>query len=64
MIVDLMRNDLGRGARPGSVNGARLVRGGKLSKSVHQLVSTVRAQLETRTSPRSIACARLFPAAR
>jgi aminodeoxychorismate synthase component I len=44
MIVDLIRNDLSRVARPGTVHVPQLMQV-ETYRSVHQLVTTVRAQL-------------------
>ena len=59
MIVDLLRNDLSRVARPGSVrvSGAFTV---ESYPTVHQMVSTVRAEIAPGTSATDIVRA-LFP---
>jgi len=44
MIVDLLRNDIGKGAKPGSVNVPHLFKIESFP-GVHHLVSTVQAQL-------------------
>ena len=46
MIVDLMRNDLGKSCKPGTINVSELF---KLESfhSVHHLVSTIKGELET-----------------
>ncbi|MGO4692300.1 anthranilate synthase component I family protein [Glaciibacter sp. 2TAF33] len=60
MIVDLMRNDLGRIAIPGTVAVTSLL-AVESYRHVHQLVSTIQAQLAEGTSPvRAIAAC--FPA--
>jgi anthranilate/para-aminobenzoate synthase component I len=60
MIVDLMRNDLGRIAVPGSVVVTRLL-AVESYRHVHQLVSTIQAQLAHGVSPVQ-AVATCFPA--
>jgi para-aminobenzoate synthetase/4-amino-4-deoxychorismate lyase len=56
MIVDLMRNDLGRVAKPGSVRVSELL-GLRSYPTFHTLISTVKAEL-----PSSVTVAQLFPA--
>jgi para-aminobenzoate synthetase/4-amino-4-deoxychorismate lyase len=58
MIVDLMRNDLGKLARPGTVKVPRLFEIEQY-KTVHQMVSTVEARIDS-CSPAEIIQA-LFP---
>jgi para-aminobenzoate synthetase len=59
MIVDLVRNDLGRCAEPGSVVAEEIFRV-ETYATVHQLVSTVRAQLRVEAS--AVDCVRAsFP---
>ncbi len=59
MIVDLVRNDLGRCARPGSVEATGLFQV-ETYGTVHQLVSTVRARLRPDAS--AVDCVRAaFP---
>jgi para-aminobenzoate synthetase component I len=59
MIVDLVRNDLARSALPGTVKVEELF-GIYSFPQVHQMISTVEAQLEPGTSPVvALACA--FP---
>jgi anthranilate/para-aminobenzoate synthase component I len=60
MIVDLMRNDLGRIAVPGSVVVTSLL-AVESYRHVHQLVSTIQAQLAHGVSPVQ-AVAACFPA--
>ncbi|MBC3844295.1 aminodeoxychorismate synthase component I [Streptacidiphilus sp. 4-A2] len=50
MIVDLVRNDLGRCAEVGSVEAEEIFRVETYARA-HQLVSTVRARLRTDSSP-------------
>jgi para-aminobenzoate synthetase len=59
MIVDLVRNDLGRCAEVGSVEAGDILRVETYARA-HQLVSTVRARLRADSSP--VACVRAaFP---
>ena len=59
MIVDLLRNDLGRVCKPGSINVPQLC---KLESypNVHHLVSVVRGQLASGASPLALLAA-AFP---
>lgn len=50
MIVDLVRNDLSRTAKKGSVNVEELF-GIHSFKNVHQMVSTITSELEEKTHP-------------
>lgn len=50
MIVDLLRNDIGRVAKPGTVNVPKLFNIESFP-AVHHLVSTIRAQLDQAYSP-------------
>lgn len=50
MIVDLLRNDIGRVAKPGTVNVPKLF-DIESFPAVHHLVSTIRAQLDQAYSP-------------
>jgi para-aminobenzoate synthetase / 4-amino-4-deoxychorismate lyase len=59
MIVDLIRNDLGRVARTGSVRVEELFKV-ETYPTVHQMVSTIRADLMRDATPRDIVRA-LFP---
>jgi para-aminobenzoate synthetase/4-amino-4-deoxychorismate lyase len=59
MIVDLMRNDLGRICELGSVRAPELYKI-ETYPTVHQMVSTVRGKLRQNTQPREILKA-LFP---
>ena len=59
MIVDLLRNDLGRVAQTGSVRVEDLFTV-ETYPTLHQMVSTVRAQLPPRTTPEQLIRA-LFP---
>ena len=59
MIVDLIRNDLGRVASLGSVSVEELF-AVETYPTVHQMVSTIRAQLQSDVAPRDIVRA-LFP---
>ena len=53
MIVDLLRNDLARNARPGSVSVDKLFELQSFS-NVHHLVSTIRAELKPTVHPLQI----------
>jgi para-aminobenzoate synthetase / 4-amino-4-deoxychorismate lyase len=59
MIVDLMRNDLGRVCRAGSVRTTRLFQAERF-RSIWQMTSTIEGELRDDCSPKSIAKA-LFP---
>lgn len=59
MIVDLLRNDLGRVCRPGSVHVPQLC-GLESYANVHHLVSVVRGELAARTKPLELLAA-AFP---
>ncbi|MDA8093135.1 MAG: aminodeoxychorismate synthase component I [Betaproteobacteria bacterium] len=59
MIVDLLRNDLGRLARPGSVRVDRLFEV-QTFETLHQMVSTIRAQPAGHV-PLDVLLSRLFP---
>jgi para-aminobenzoate synthetase / 4-amino-4-deoxychorismate lyase len=59
MIVDLLRNDLGRTAAPRSVSTTRLFNIERY-ETLHQMTSTVTARLDPGTSPRGL-LASLFP---
>lgn len=61
MIVDLLRNDLSRNARVGSVKVPELCEPVAFS-NVHHLVSTVTAELAANATPWMF-CAMPFPAA-
>jgi para-aminobenzoate synthetase component 1 len=50
MIVDLLRNDVGRVAKPGTVHVPKLF-DIESFPAVHHLVSTIRAELDSRYSP-------------
>ncbi|MBD1577003.1 MULTISPECIES: chorismate-binding protein [Vibrio] len=53
MIVDLLRNDIGRVAKPGSVTVPALFEVESFP-AVHHLVSTIRAQLDDNQTPSSL----------
>lgn len=59
MIVDLLRNDLGRLCRPGSVSAQALFQVESF-ESLHQMTSTVQGELRPRVSPAELFQA-LFP---
>jgi para-aminobenzoate synthetase/4-amino-4-deoxychorismate lyase len=59
IIVDLLRNDLGRVSVPGSVKVDELF-AVETYPTVHQMVSSVRAEMKPETSLRELVCA-LFP---
>ncbi|MFM2590229.1 aminodeoxychorismate synthase component 1 [Vibrio sp. TBV020] len=56
MIVDLLRNDVGRVAKPGTVHVPKLF-DIESFPAVHHLVSTIRAKLDTGYSPADLLCA-------
>jgi len=59
MIVDLLRNDLGRSCRPGTIAVPRLFEVQSFP-AVHHLVSTIRGELQDGVTPLA-ALARAFP---